>query len=130
MLVFWRDSIPEFAFLCERLLVWLEILDDKPTLQVGVYVCSLRLYPADADVACAPNQWCCPCKNCRLRILICRCSLFSWGVLAARPPRHFDRLDISTASTLRQAQCPKLGVLSVLSVRSSVSEVCSLSLSK
>jgi len=121
MLVFWRDSIPEFAFLCERLLVWLEILDDKPTLQVGVYVCSLRLYPADADVACAPNQWCCPCKNCRLRILICRCSLFSWVFW------RLDRLDISTASTLRQAQCPKLGVLSVLSVLRMLTELVEVS---
>ena len=56
MLVFLHDSNPEFAFVYERLLEWLEILDDKPTLQVGVYVYSLRLYPADAGVACAPNQ--------------------------------------------------------------------------
>ena len=122
MLVFWRDSIPEFAFLCERLLVWLEILDDKPTLQVGVYVCSLRLYPVGAGVACAPNQWCCPYKTCRLRILICRCSLFSYGGgLAARPPRHFDRLEsLAERSSMSEArcpqcpQCPKLGVRSML----------------
>jgi hypothetical protein len=45
-----HDSNPEFVFLYERLLEWLGILDDNPTLQAGVYVCSLRLYPADAVI--------------------------------------------------------------------------------